>query len=166
MASEVWRITQDEGLGPFEKYARLIDRKFKPKMLENGRIPKAHQTLIVVNVCAHPEDSQRERATRFVSCFNTQLTIKADIVSAADGKLAEGLVWFGNEPGGVDAQNLGIEHGYTQVVELDYIGNKRPKKKRKTLEEAVKAPEVEATIALPDKDKIVFDYLEEDDDLL
>ena len=88
MASEVWKITQNEGLGPFEKYARLIDRKFNPQMLESGRIPKAHQTLIVVNVCASPDDTQRERATRFVSCFNTQTTIKADIVSAGLPQIA------------------------------------------------------------------------------
>lgn len=84
-----------------------------------SEIKRKHRTLCFVLTCADPSDTHRERATKAVSAFNSPTTMKADLVSVSDGKLYPGLVWAGEEPGGVDLHELAAaaqDLGYAQFV--------------------------------------------------
>jgi hypothetical protein len=86
---------------------------------------RKHQTLLVVHVTSNPHPVFMERAIRLATSFNLTSTIKADILSLADGKLYEGLVWTGDAPGGRSEDEIfgfAQEHGYTQTLTLRYSG--------------------------------------------
>ena len=122
------KIIQKEQLMHFEKFEELMklnEKKGIPvKQINPEEYVRRHQTLIAVNVKNKPNDLQVERATRFVSSLNNVASIKVDVVSVADGKVYEGLVWTGTKPGGANMEDFAKKHGYVQVCTLDYVYEK------------------------------------------
>ena len=122
-ANEALSIQMNNNLTPFEKVKQMKNVQKVTTILDLTTYSRNHQTLVIVNVKEGATSSHVERAERFVTSLNLESTIKADIMSASDGNLYRGLVWTGEKPGGVDANEIAKKFGFTQVLEVTYTGS-------------------------------------------
>lgn len=63
-----------------------------------------HQTLVLIEASSKSRNSFKERALRFISGLNTESTIKATVVTIADGKMYAGLTFEGEKSGGLNPE--------------------------------------------------------------
>ena len=61
-----------------------------------------HQTLVLIEASQGSPVGFKERMIRFVSGLNTETTMKATVVTVADGKIYAGLTLAGKQSGGLD----------------------------------------------------------------
>ena len=83
---------------------------------------RGHQTLVVVFSSQYASLKFIERSNRFINSLNTASTIKADVMTVADGVFYFGLVTLGNKPGGrsqSDIKQFAKKKGYAQVCILE-----------------------------------------------
>jgi len=134
MIAQVKAILYNEDMTPEDKkdiilgifYGLGYDSDLIYPILDPQFWQRNHQTLVVVEVQRNANSTWVERAVRFVTSLNTSSTIKADILSTADGVLYDGLIWTGVRPG-VQPQKIyaqAEEWGYNQTFIHSYTGPK------------------------------------------
>ena len=133
MIAQVKAILYNEDMTPEDKkdiilgifYGLGYDSDLIYPILDPQFWQRNHQTLVVVEVQRNANSTWVERAVRFVTSLNTSSTIKADILSTADGVLYDGLIWTGVRPG-VQPQKIyaqAEEWGYNQTFIHSYTGS-------------------------------------------
>lgn len=134
MIAQVKAILYNEDMTPEDKKDTVLgifsDLKYDSDLIYPILDPqfwqRNHQTLVVVEVQRNANSTWVERAVRMVTSLNTSSTIKADILSTADGVLYDGLIWTGVRPG-VQPQKIyaqAEEWGYNQTFIHSYTGPK------------------------------------------
>lgn len=82
---------------------------------------RVHKTLVLVYISEEANDICKGRALRFVSSLNQPDTIKADIMTAADGTIYAGLNFKGKTDKGPHGNTLKkLKKLYVQVIEVKY----------------------------------------------
>lgn len=59
-----------------------------------------HQTLVIIEASSKSRHEFKERMLRFISGLNTEITMKANVITVTDGKMYAGLTFHGKESGG------------------------------------------------------------------
>jgi len=105
-------MAENDAIKNFQILKEKLDNGFKGPILNSP--PRSHRTLIVVHADQSSSPDYRERAARFVTSLNLSSTIKADVITVADGTIIQGLCFTGKKAGGVDVPS----DGYSQVCVL------------------------------------------------
>jgi len=103
-----------------------VDRVMVPA-LDELHWTRSHQSLVAVELAFNIPFEHYERVSRFVTSLNDINTMKADVVTATDGLLYEGIVITGWDPGGVSNERLNAlakRAGYNQLIKHTYTGEK------------------------------------------
>jgi len=104
---------------PIEGWKKTIESTFTEAVdwVEFTSLPMKdafpHQTLVIVEASCQSPPAFKERVERLIGGFNTPQTIKANIITVADGLVYPGLTYSGKVSGGLDVE---IPHGMFNMI--------------------------------------------------
>jgi len=111
-------MTNHDPIKNYEILMGKIATTNKVEALELSDVPKAHQTLIVIHASKYSAENARERIVRFTTSLNLSNTIKADVVTIADGKMYAGVYFGGTKAGGKEIEEFNSYAHYVQICTL------------------------------------------------
>lgn len=81
-----------------------------------------HQTLVIIEASAGSPRLFKDRMMRFVGGLNTESTMKANVITVADGKMYAGLTFEGKKSGGLDVKiNPGRWNAVIRIYDKDVM---------------------------------------------